>query len=336
MYEILKVLGEGTFLAMQEGRFFALKEITPAECEVYRRLSSVVSPFAARVWGTVLQDDVFYAVRDFVPGITLAEKVAENGVFGESETRRIGAMVCEGLEAIHACGIVHRDITPNNIILTQTGQAVIIDYGISRLEQQNCRRDTQILGTQGYASPEQYGFSQTSCRSDIYSLGAVMNYMLTGCLPVVQPYRGEMRKILERCLQMDENSRFQSAGELRSALNGENALGASVFRALHLINDETVKSSVIRKAALIVYYVCAAIPIYLAFKIDYTLYERFITAAFLFFVLDVSVFFAADVFRWSRRIPTFAQMTPLGRALMRLVLTVGSFVAAMVVLIVFS
>ena len=85
--------------------------------------------------------------------------------------------ICKALGILHNSGIVHRDIKPENILVRGT-EAVLIDFDAARLVKPEHRTDTQIMGTTGYAAPEQFGFSQTDARADIYSLGIVFNEML--------------------------------------------------------------------------------------------------------------------------------------------------------------
>ena len=103
-------------------------------------------------------------------------------------------------------------------MMDKFGKVKIIDFGISRMNKVNKTSDTQILGTQGYAAPEQYGFSQTSCKSDIYSLGVLINFIITGALPSQIKADGLLGEIAEKCTRIDENQRFGSVDEIMKAL----------------------------------------------------------------------------------------------------------------------
>lgn len=99
---------------------------------------------------------------------------------------------------MHKYSITHRDITPSNIIIGFDGVVKIIDFGISRLHKENAKHDTQVLGTEGYAAPEQFGFKQSDCKTDIYALGVLLNYMLTGHIPSEVMYRdGDVADIIK-------------------------------------------------------------------------------------------------------------------------------------------
>ena len=87
--------------------------------------------------------------------------------------------MCKALWVLHSLGAVHRDVKPENIIL-RGSEAVLIDFDAARLYKPEESGDTQVLGTTGFAAPEQYGLSQTDRRADIYAVGILMNVMLTG------------------------------------------------------------------------------------------------------------------------------------------------------------
>lgn len=174
--------------------------------------------------------DEFVVVYDFIPGKSLRELVAERGRLPESEVISLGLDLCEAAGAVHELGIIHRDITPKNVVVSGDG-AHLIDFGIARMYTEGASRDTNTLGTYGFASPEQYGFEQTDARSDVYSIGRVLGYLLTGIMPNDEGYRealldesvvsDQMRAIVERACAMEPSARYQSAAEFVAALRGE-------------------------------------------------------------------------------------------------------------------
>lgn len=95
----------------------------------------------------------------------------------------LGRQLCQALAPLHRENIVHRDIKPENIVLGADSQVYLIDFGIARFEKAGRSADTTLLGTHGYAAPEQFGFCQSDARADIYSLGVVLNQVVTGAFP---------------------------------------------------------------------------------------------------------------------------------------------------------
>jgi serine/threonine protein kinase len=144
----------------------------------------------------------------------------ENEVLKTSFAVDIMLQICEGLSRIHIEGIVHRDLTPNNILIDDTGVVKIIDLDISRIKKETKSVDTTLMGTEGYTAPEQFGFRQTDERADIYSLGVLFNAMLTGFLPIEKKYKGDIviEKIISRCTEIEVSKRYKSADELRRIL----------------------------------------------------------------------------------------------------------------------
>lgn len=177
--------------------------------------------------------DEFVVVCDFVPGQNLEQLVAERGRLPEKDAFRLVSQLCEAVSALHAHGIIHRDISPANVIVAADG-VHLIDLGIARFRNEGVTHDTTQLGTRGFASPEQCGYAQTDARSDVYSLGRVLGYLLTGVLPetpdtaeyeraladddVVSP---GARQIVQRASALEPSRRYQSAAALAAALGGE-------------------------------------------------------------------------------------------------------------------
>lgn len=219
MYEIIKQINETTYLALKKNTVFVLKKIGVEDTQIYHKLMGINHENVIRVYELTVIDDEFYAVCEYVQGKTLSEIISTNGPFEESFAKQIIFDLCDGLEVIHSTGLIHRDISPNNVMITDSGRAKIIDFGISRIRKNSGNADTQILGTQGFAAPEQYGFSQTGRKADIYSLGVLINYMMTGCLPKEKAVTGNFSEIVVKCTQMDENQRFDSAQELKFAID---------------------------------------------------------------------------------------------------------------------
>ena len=121
--------------------------------------------------------------------------------------------------------VIHRDIKPQNIILGRNGSIYLIDFGIAREQKRQRRQDTYIILTLDYASPEQYGFEQTTPLSDIYSLGVIILYLATG-----QTIRSDLesqitnnrlRELIEECIAFNPKARIQSAAELLKHLRME-------------------------------------------------------------------------------------------------------------------
>ncbi len=228
--ELVTLDGSGPFVRKRIPSQLARRGVwgTLAECDCLR---------LPRVEASYEMPDEFVVVCDYVPGENLEQIVSARGRLPEGEACGIVSQLCEAAAALHAHGIVHRDISPRNVVVAADG-AHLIDLGIARFRSAGATHDTTQLGTPGFASPEQHGFAQTDARSDVYSLGRVLGYLLTGVMPDVPEaaeyertlrdegvVRPEARAIVERASAMEPSARYQSAEELAAALAGEKGAG---------------------------------------------------------------------------------------------------------------
>ena len=239
-YEVDRTLASGpggvTELVTLDGSTPLIRKRIPSKLArrgVWGTLSECDCARLPRVAATYEMPDEFVVVCDFVPGENLEELVAERGRLPEKDAFRLVSQLCEAVSALHAHGIIHRDISPANVIVAADG-VHLIDLGIARFRNEGVTHDTTQLGTRGFASPEQCGYAQTDARSDVYSLGRVLGYLLTGVLPetpdtaeyeraladddVVSP---GARKIVCRASALEPSARYQSAQALAAALEGE-------------------------------------------------------------------------------------------------------------------
>jgi len=169
------------------------------------------------VYDSLHFDDGQIVLEEYIDGISVAE-VLDSGKYTYHGAKTIITEVCLATETLHSFGIVHRDIKPENIIVSNAGAVKLIDLNASRMQDPLKTNDTRVLGTIGYASPEQMGISQTDARSDIYALGVLLNVMLTGEHPSKTMAKGKVGRIIAKCTHIDPNRRYVSVKELIQAL----------------------------------------------------------------------------------------------------------------------
>ena len=133
-------------------------------------------------------------LEEYVQGDTLGE-ILQGGLLTAAQAKQITRQLCSALWVLHSMGVVHRDVKPDNVII-RGKEAVLIDFDAARIYKNENREDTQILGTTGFAAPEQYGLSQSDGRADIYALGVLLNIMLTGKHPSRKLASGRMGRIV--------------------------------------------------------------------------------------------------------------------------------------------
>jgi len=191
-------------------------------CDALRK---VRHPNTVVVYDFVYAEGDTYILEENLSGTSLEECLSEDRLFSEEETARLMLRLCDGLEPLHSLQppLVHNDINPSNIMLREDGSIKLFDFDISRLYKQGAGQNTELFGTEEYASPEHYGYGQSEPRTDIYSMGVTMHKMLTGKGLTARheiTYRGRLRPILEKCLRLDPKQRYRDVGALRKELEG--------------------------------------------------------------------------------------------------------------------
>ena len=184
--------------------------------EVYRRLLPVLCPHLPQIMEAAEQDGQTAVLEEYVQGDTLAELLM-GARPTEREARQVTMQLCQALHVLHSMGAVHRDVKPENVIL-RGSDAVLIDFDAARIYKDESESDTQVLGTTGFAAPEQYGIFQSDERADIFSLGVLLNIMLTGKHPSREMAAGKMGRIVRKCTMTAPEQRYQSARALMEVL----------------------------------------------------------------------------------------------------------------------
>lgn len=184
--------------------------------EVYRRLLDCSCRHLPTIYEAAEQDGENLVIEEFIQGDTL-DFLLEDALFTVQETRRIVGQLCQGLWVLHSMAAVHRDIKPENVILREA-DAVLIDFDAARLHKPQAQTDTHILGTTGFAAPEQYGLGQSDTRTDIYSLGVLINVMLTGQHPSKRLAQGQLGRVVQRCTQVSPKKRYRDVCQLMEAI----------------------------------------------------------------------------------------------------------------------
>lgn len=154
-------------------------------------------------------------IENYVSGCSLQEKINGNAISLEQVYRYLKELCCI-LEKMHSLKppIIHRDIKPSNVIITEYDHVVLLDFNAAKYYSDTTNSDTVLLGTKGYAAPEQYGFGASTPRTDIYALG-VLAKELANVVPFVPM---ELSEIIDKCIQINPNDRFQTAAELKAAI----------------------------------------------------------------------------------------------------------------------
>lgn len=189
--------------------------------DVYEQLASVRIEGVPAVKECVADDGKLIVVEEYVQGRSLKQVLDEQGLLNEEQAYEIAVQLVDILVRLHQLepAIVYRDIKPSNIIIEKNGHVNLIDFNAARHVNADKNEDTRMLGTVYFAAPEQFGFGQSDERTDIYGLGATINYIMTGDKPGAGIAECIFSDILKKCLMVDAKDRYQSAEELRGVLD---------------------------------------------------------------------------------------------------------------------
>ncbi len=258
-YEILEEIGKGGMAHVYKSRdkvlnryvaVKVLKEDYNDDKEFVRRFNveaqaaaSLSNPHIVSIYDVGYVDGLHYIVMEYIEGKTLKEYIDEVGCIPWKQAAEYSIQICEGIEEAHNNSVVHRDIKPQNIIMTSDGVLKVTDFGIAKASTQATMTmvNNNTIGTAHYLSPEQARGGYTDKRTDIYSMGVVMYEMLTGQLPFddespvaiaikhlqetatpVTQINKDVPKAFEeiviKAMSKEQNSRYSSVSEMISDL----------------------------------------------------------------------------------------------------------------------
>lgn len=222
-YNIIQTLsqseGSCTRLVQKEGfNQLYIYKVVDREIPAYPILRRAKIPGIPRIYHARVENGHTEVLEEFLNGKTLEEYIRINGLMDTDQAARIMVQLCRILIALHSAGIIHRDIKPANIILAPDGSVNLIDFDAARRFYAAQESDTVLLGTRGYAAPEQYGYAPTDCRTDIYALGVLINRLTTGRLPGEEILPGCLFPIIRKCTQMDPAFRYENCSQVLAQL----------------------------------------------------------------------------------------------------------------------
>ena len=280
-YEIVNKIGTGGMSDVYKakdhtlGRFVAIKVLKPEFSEDVnfvtkfrteaQSAAGLEHPNIVNIYDVGSENGMHYIVMEYVEGITLKTYIEKKGQLTFKEAVSIAIQVGRGIEAAHNKGIIHRDIKPQNIIISTEGKVKVTDFGIARAATSNTI-SSDVMGSVHYASPEQARNGFVDGKSDIYSLGIVMYEMVTGRVPfdgdttvavAIQHLQEEivppsayapnlpisMEKIILKCTQKNPDRRYESMtallADLRKALISQEKTRVIGEEEINKIKQET-------------------------------------------------------------------------------------------------
>ena len=159
-----------------------------------RLLASVSHPNIVSITTAEKQDNVFFIVMEYVPGETLENLIAAKGLLDLNRALDYTCQICNAVDHAHRQGVIHRDLRPANVLVTETNMVKVADFGTSRFLE-IAAHGTTVIGSPPYMAPEQF-HGKAVFASDLYSLGVTMYQMLTGVLPYDTPAPSDLDKLM--------------------------------------------------------------------------------------------------------------------------------------------
>lgn len=199
--------------------------------QVFKQLQDLNSEYFPKLYRVNEIPNGFEVVEEFIEGKTLREMMPLNN---EDIILNYMIQLCKGLIELHKLHIVHRDLKPENIMISKD-KVKIIDFDIAKRIRVEKSRDTFILGSVGYAAPEQYGFDSSDSRTDIYAFGKILNELYVNAMLNDKKSIGRCSHIIEKCTQIDSNRRYRNTEILLKDLlfikSGKNKYTLPGFRS---------------------------------------------------------------------------------------------------------
>lgn len=201
------------------GKIAVKKSMGIEQKPVYDFLKSHKSDFIPEIYECVENGRQLIVIEEYFEGRNLGDILYDREM-SQEECCGIVADLCRALEPFHTAepAIVCRDLKPENIMVTPQNHVKLVDFDIARVVRPGKNRDTVVMGTEGFAAPEQFGHRQTDGRSDIYALGTVLNYCILRKFPVEEIVDGELGDVVRKCIAVNPDERYQSVRELEDAL----------------------------------------------------------------------------------------------------------------------
>ena len=177
--------------------------------DAYETLVNIRTSALPEIYDVIHLDDGMIVLEEYIDSITVAQQM-ESEKYNYKSAKKVLKQVCSALTVLHSNGIIHRDVKPENVLITKDERVVLIDFNASN-KVSTAKKDTVIMGTVGYASPEQLGISRSDARTDVYALGVMLNVMLPGVHPSEKLAGGRAGNFIRKSTNINPAERYKSA-----------------------------------------------------------------------------------------------------------------------------
>ena len=215
---------------IRTGRIFVKKVLGIYNPGIYHYLRSHPIPHTPRIYEIYEENNILTVIEEYISGDTLSQLLEHGYQFTNDQIRNIAGRLCVILMAFHNATppIIHRDIKPSNVILTPSGEIFLLDFNAAKYHTETKSEDTTLLGTKGYAAPEQYGFGISTVQTDIYALGMLLNTLVLGTFSQTAAEGNEFTPLIRKCTRLDAQERYKNVEQIyhilqkRDSINTQN------------------------------------------------------------------------------------------------------------------
>ncbi|MCD8238811.1 MAG: serine/threonine protein kinase [Clostridiales bacterium] len=314
----------------RDGSIWVKKRLNKTGKEVYSLLKGAKHENIAYVRDVLTVSGETFVIEEYISGKSLEEIVEEKGCMPVKEAAEVMQSVAEGLIYLHKRNIIHRDIKPSNVMLKNDGRVKLIDLGISRIKKKGSERDTALLGTAGYAAPEQFGFGQTDAAADIYACGVLFNYLIEGRLTVEEKKNNQAAYIIKRCTEIEPYRRYRSAKELKKALIGCGGIRSRLTSHINRVIGFRRNRPLNKIAACLVYaaalfWFCMGCFTMAVSTNTPDFASGAVTTEFAFLYILIPFFIIADFGYYRERLSFIRNKRLKGKAVITLLILLGEF-----------
>lgn len=223
-YEVITTINAEHEIYMVQHRethkIYIKKTMSIYNLSVYQQLKANPINGIPRIYEIFEVNDNLCIIEEFISGNTLEELLNNNISISNDIILDYMRKLCTVVSRLHAQtpSIIHRDIKPSNIIVNESGNLFLIDLNAAKFMDVNQREDTQLIGTKGYAAPEQYGFGSSSTKTDIYAMGILLNTLITGDNLIKVDRTNIFYPIILKATKLDPSERYSTALEMLQAI----------------------------------------------------------------------------------------------------------------------
>lgn len=274
-------------------RQMILKILPRENTPVLTEIMNIKHPNLMEIYDVVDNGINCSCLCEFVFGNTLEQIVLSKGEVEPQQAEKWMGQLCDGVSKLHESKIIHRDITPSNVMVDYNGNIKLIDFNISREKKNNAKRDTTVMGTAGYASPEQFGFTQTGEGADIYAMGVLLNFLLTAKMPNEKLCTGKYVNIVKKATQIRAEDRYSSVLEFKKALKSKSGEKLPLLDRILLNTPGFRSNKTSHKVIAVIFYIIYFFWFYngITYAIHFGDYASFINGCFAFTAIPFVCFF---------------------------------------------